>query len=94
MNNHPIFPRTTVGGVSLPRLLIGTNWFLGYSHTSMAKDRFIQEYQSRQRIANIISTFVEYGVDAVMGIPDTASSGFTPPVSISPQALPQAPTRG
>ena len=32
------FPRTMVGGISLPRLLIGTNWFLGYSHTSLAKD--------------------------------------------------------
>jgi hypothetical protein len=67
MTDKPIFPRTTVGGISLPRLLIGTNWFLGYSHTSMAKDRFIQEYQSRERIANIICTFLEYGVDAVMG---------------------------
>jgi hypothetical protein len=37
------FPRTTVGGVSLPRLIAGTNWFLGYSHTSLAKDRFIKE---------------------------------------------------
>ena len=67
MTDQPIFPRTTVGGVSLPRLLIGTNWFLGYSHTSLAKDRFIQEYQSRERITNIICTFLEYGVDAVMG---------------------------
>ncbi len=24
------FPRTTVGGVSMPRLLIGTNWLLGW----------------------------------------------------------------
>jgi hypothetical protein len=31
------FPRTTVGGVSLPRLIIGTNWFRGYSHTTAAK---------------------------------------------------------
>ena len=36
------FPRTMVGGVSLPRLLIGTNWFMGYSHTSKAKDNFIK----------------------------------------------------
>lgn len=70
MIDQPIFPRTLVGGVSLPRLLIGSNWFLGYSHTSLAKDRFIQEYQSRARIAKIICTFLEYGVDAVMGPPD------------------------
>ena len=35
------FPRTLVGGVSMPRLLVGTNWFLGYSHTSRAQDKFI-----------------------------------------------------
>jgi hypothetical protein len=41
MTTRTEFPRTMVGGVSLPRLLIGTNWFLGYSHTSLAKDKFI-----------------------------------------------------
>ncbi len=61
------FPRTIVGGVSLPRLLIGTNWFLGYSHTSLAKDQFIKDYQTRERIAAMLETFLDYGVDAVMG---------------------------
>ena len=60
------FPRTTVGGVSLPRLLVGTNWFLGWSHTSLAKDNFIKEYQTRERIVAILSVFLEYGIDAVM----------------------------
>jgi hypothetical protein len=63
------FPRTSVGGVSLPRLLIGTNWFLGYSHTSQAKDKFIVALQSRERIAAVLATFLEYGVDAVMAPP-------------------------
>lgn len=60
------FPRTTVGSVSLPRLIIGTNWFLGYSHTSVAKDKFIEELQTRDRIAEILSVFLERGIDAVM----------------------------
>lgn len=60
------FPRTMVGGVSLPRMLIGTNWFLGYSHTSLAKDNFIKSYQSRDRIADILTVFLERGIDAVM----------------------------
>jgi hypothetical protein len=63
------FPRTLVGGVSLPRLIIGTNWFLGYSHTSLAKDRFIKGYQSRKRIAEILAIFLESGVDAIMAPP-------------------------
>lgn len=62
-----IFPRTMVGGVSLPRLLIGSNWFLGYSHTSSAKDKFIKAYQDRDGMAQILTTFLEYGIDAVMG---------------------------
>ena len=60
------FPRTMVGGVSLPRMLVGTNWFLGYSHTSVAKDNFIQELQSRERIAELLTVFLERGIDAVM----------------------------
>lgn len=61
------FPRTTVGGVSLPRMIIGTNWFLGYSHTSLAKDKFIRELQTRERIAEVLAVFLEHGIDAVMG---------------------------
>lgn len=61
------FPRTQVEGISLPRLIVGTNWFLGYSHTSLAKDRFIKGYQSRDSIAQILAVFLESGVDAVMG---------------------------
>lgn len=63
------FPRTTVGGVSLSRLIIGTNWFLGWSHTSAAKDKFIKSYQTRQNLADIITVFLESGVDAIMGMP-------------------------
>ncbi|MBN2303482.1 MAG: hypothetical protein JXQ72_03330 [Anaerolineae bacterium] len=63
------FPRTTVGGVSLPRLIVGTNWFLGYSHSSLAKDKFIKEFQTRERIAAILTVFMERGVDAVMAPP-------------------------
>jgi len=61
------FPRTVVGGVSLPRLLIGSNWFLGYSHTSVAKDNFIKTYQDPDSVAEILAVFLEYGVDAIMG---------------------------
>jgi hypothetical protein len=63
------FPRTTVGGVSLPRLIAGSNWFLGYSHTSLAKDTFIKHHQTRQRIAEVLAVFLGNGIDAVMGPP-------------------------
>lgn len=64
-----MFPRTVVGGVSVSRLLIGTNWFLGYSHTSAAKDKFIRDYQTRKNIADILTVFYERGVDTMMGMP-------------------------
>jgi hypothetical protein len=63
------FPRTQVGGVSLPRLIVGTNWFLGYSHTSLAKDKFIREHQTRQKISAVLETFLKSSIDAVMGPP-------------------------
>ena len=63
------FPRTVVGGVSLPRMIIGTNWFLGWSHTSLAKDRFIKELQTTERITAVLSVFLERGIDAIMAPP-------------------------
>lgn len=63
------FPRTVVGGVSLSRLVIGINWFLGWSHTSVAKDSFIKSYQTRRNIADILTVFLESGVDTIMGLP-------------------------
>ncbi|MCC7353512.1 MAG: hypothetical protein IT330_07110 [Anaerolineae bacterium] len=63
------FPRTMVGGISVPRLIIGSNWFLGYSHTSAAQDRFIKSYQTRKSIADILTVFFEHGIDAVMSSP-------------------------
>lgn len=61
------FPRTVVGGVSVSRMIIGTNWFLGWSHISLPKDKFIKDYQTRENIAEVITAFLEYGIDTVMG---------------------------
>jgi hypothetical protein len=61
------FPRTMVGGISMPRLIIGSNWFKGYSHTSVPKDQFIVEYQTRERLTEIFATFMTHGIDAYMG---------------------------
>lgn len=62
------FPRTLVGGVSLSRMMIGTNWFLGYSHTTAAKDEFIrQNVMERKKIADIIEVFMCAGIDTIMG---------------------------
>ena len=64
------FPRTTVDGVSMPRLICGTNWFLGYSHTSEAKDRLIRElFDTSAKIADVVEVFARNGCNAVMAGP-------------------------
>lgn len=63
------FPRTTVGGKSLSRMIIGTNWFLGWSHCTAAKDAFIKEhFADYTKVADIIEVFLRAGVDTVMGL--------------------------
>lgn len=63
-----IFPRTTVGGVSLPRLLIGSNWMMGWGHSTPANDKLIVERnRNREAIADLVEAFLTYDVDAVMG---------------------------
>jgi hypothetical protein len=62
------FPRTTVGGVSLSRMIIGTNWMLGYSHTSGAADALIARTgRSPAAIAAVVGAFLERGVVGMMG---------------------------
>ncbi|HOF87585.1 MAG TPA: hypothetical protein PLZ36_05705 [Armatimonadota bacterium] len=61
------FPRTMVGGVSLPRLICGSNWMLGFSHTSKAKDRFIKElFDTPGKAADVIEVFARAGCNAYM----------------------------
>jgi len=61
------FPRTMVGGISLPRMIMGTNWILGYSHTSVAADEYINTInRNRESIAQIAQRFLEWDIDAVM----------------------------
>lgn len=65
----PAFPRTTVGGLSVSRMIIGTNWFLGFSHTTPSKDEYIcTQVRDRKKIADIIEVFVRAGVDTIMGL--------------------------
>ncbi len=62
------FPRTQIEELSVSRMLIGTNWFLGYSHTSAAKDRQINETMNRHRIADVLEVFLKAGVDTMYGM--------------------------
>jgi len=61
------FPRTTVGGLSVSRMIIGTNWFLGYTHSTQAKSKFIERtVTSRDSLAEILAVYLAAGVDTIM----------------------------
>jgi len=64
------FPRTMVGGVSVPRLICGSNWFFGYSHTSRAKDLTLRDiFDTSSKIADVIEVFARAGCNAFMSSP-------------------------
>ena len=63
------FPRTEVAGISLPRMLIGTNWILGYSHTGAAADALIHERNdAAESVRDIVNAYLTYDIDAMMGL--------------------------
>ena len=63
------FPRTDVAGVSLSRMLIGTNWMLGWSHQSPAADARIKETFARpEDFYPMLQAYLGYGIDSIMGL--------------------------
>lgn len=61
------FPRTEIDGVSLSRMIIGTNWLLGWSHTSRSADEMIRRrYDSAEKFKPVLETYLAHGVDTIM----------------------------
>jgi len=74
IKNEELFPRTTVGGLSLSRMLMGINWLFGYSHTGPAADAGIKEkYQKPEDFFPVFKAYLDRGVDTIMG-PFSANS--------------------
>lgn len=64
-----VFPRTMVGGVSLPRMIIGCNWISGFSHRGSAADTHIRMMHSDgNSTSRVFEAFLDAGVDAVLGL--------------------------
>ena len=62
-----MFPRTEVDGISLSRMIIGTNWIGGWSHRSVAADNMItSRHATPETIKPMLETFMAYGVDTIM----------------------------
>ncbi|MCL1878866.1 MAG: hypothetical protein FWF80_08405 [Defluviitaleaceae bacterium] len=62
-----LFPRTLVAGVSLSRMIIGTNWLAGWGHRTPSADRHIKAtHGSAASIVPLLSAYMENGVDTIM----------------------------
>lgn len=62
-----MFPRTNVGGVSVSRMIIGTNWILGWSHRSASADHMIKErFDTSEKFIPMLEIFLTSGVDTIM----------------------------
>lgn len=61
------FPRTQIEKLSVSRMIIGSNWFFGWSHTSAAKDRYIKTTMTVSRVADVLEVFLNAGIDTYMG---------------------------
>jgi len=63
------FPRTVVGGVSVSRMIIGSNWMAGYSHRSNACDKTIREkFSETGPFVHMFDEFLPHGIDTIMWI--------------------------
>jgi hypothetical protein len=61
------FPSVKVGDIQIPRIIIGINSLLGWSHTSGGRDRWIRKFYTPERIADVFARCIELGVTAVFG---------------------------
>jgi len=62
------FPRTEVAGISMPRMIIGTNNIMGGSHRTHARDIHIKRFNNNaEAVSHIIEAYMEHGVDTIIG---------------------------
>ncbi|MCL1795083.1 MAG: hypothetical protein FWG34_14610, partial [Oscillospiraceae bacterium] len=68
METNNAFPRTTIGGLSVSRMIMGTNNIMGGSHRTFARDTHIKEINNNaQAVADIAKAYLSHGVDAAVG---------------------------
>jgi len=63
------FPTTTVGGLEISRMIMGTNNIMGGSHRTHARDMHIISINHKvNAVADIVEAYLSYGVDTIMGV--------------------------
>lgn len=60
-------PTATIEGLEIPKILIGTNSLLGWSHTSKGRDEWIRRTYTAQRVAEVLIHCSRLGATAVLG---------------------------
>jgi len=61
------FPTITIEDAEVPKVLIGINSLLGWSHTSRGRDEWIRRYFTVEKIAEVFVTAVRLGVTGLLG---------------------------
>ena len=69
------FPQTQLDGISVSRLVAGSNWFLGFAHQTKARTNWIVENQNAKKIGKILEVFLRSGVNIAMGTSEMLSEG-------------------
>ncbi|MBI2298041.1 MAG: hypothetical protein HYU66_03660 [Armatimonadetes bacterium] len=60
------FPTSTVGGIEISRLIIGSNTFHGFSHFSKARSDWLRRYFTPERIIEVMSYCARQGLNATV----------------------------
>ena len=60
---------TTIGGIEVSRLVLGSNPFFGFSHKSAAQDTWLKRYFTDERIYEIMLVAAELGINLFVSSP-------------------------
>jgi len=69
------FPMTTIGGLEVSRLVIGSNTFHGFSHFSKARSEWLKRYFTPERQIEVMEACAREGLNATVSMqrPDYAA---------------------
>jgi hypothetical protein len=62
------FPMTEIGGIPISRLLIGSNTFHGFSHFSAARDSWLKQHFTQERIHEVAAFAARQGLNATIAV--------------------------
>ena len=68
--SHPHLPTTNIEGHEIARFVVGSNWFLGYSHQTAARDKWLRRYQTVDNIVAVLKVCSAGGMNALVAVSD------------------------